>query len=467
MKKLVVFLSLFFVALFICMLFIKKIYIIDNEEINIEIYSDKNVLQEKSNVKAKYCSILLGLFCKNIDDIEIINNNDFNALGDFEIQYKVDYKNKHVDYKKIIHVVDTQAPVITLKKAESFCPNNFVEPGYDVTDNYDTNLKDKVSTSQTGDIIYYTVTDSNNNSTTVKRELKYGDTTPPTITFKGYETEYILINTTYNDPGINIEDNCDTDFIINKDSNLDTTKTGTYYIKYTVTDKSNNSSSLTRTVKVYNKQNNVTIIPTNKVVYLTYDDGPGPYTNKLLDILKKYNVKVTFFVTNQFSGYQNVIKRMGEEGHTVAVHTYSHSYKNVYSSIDNYFNDFDKMNNIIYNQTGKKSTLFRFPGGSSNTISGFNKGIMTILSKESSIRGYKYFDWNVDSNDAGTSNATKIYNNIISGMKSHNYSVVLQHDIKSYSVNIVEDVIKFGLANGYTFLPLNETSPTAHHGINN
>lgn len=469
MKKLVIILSSFLFLLLLCILVtFKTIYIYDSSSSSFEVYSDKNIISEKINVKAQYCS-LFKIRCADINDVDISNNINFDKIGEYNIVYKFKYKNRKKTYVKKINIVDTTAPTIKLSESKLMCPNKYVEPGYEVSDNYDTDIKNKVKIEKINNTLIYTVIDSSGNKTIAKRDLTFGDKEAPKITLKGNETIYLLIGEEYKEPGYEVSDNCDDDLKtkVQIESNLNNKVTGTYTIKYSVSDSSGNKVSQTRFIKVYNTQSNITIIPTNKVIYLTFDDGPGPYTEYLLDILKKYNVKATFFVTNQFSKYQYVLKRIDNEGHTIAIHSYSHSYKNIYSSVDAFFNDIDKMDKIIYSQTEKHSKLLRFPGGSSNTISRFNKGIMTSLSKETAIRGYKYFDWNVDSNDTGTSNSNKISNNIIKGIKANNYSIVLQHDIKKYSVNAVEDVIKYGLANGYTFLPLDITSPTAHHGINN
>ena len=200
---------------------------------------------------------------------------------------------------------------------------------------------------------------------------------------------------------------------------------------------------------------------------MTFDDGPGSYTEEILNILNKYNVKATFFVTNQFSKYQYLMKKEYETGHTVAVHTYSHNYKTIYSSLENYMNDFNNINQIIYEQTGSYSKIFRFPGGSSNTISRFNKGIVTEIANKTKELGYYYFDWNVDSMDTSTTDPNKIFENVINGMTLNEYSVVLMHDIKKANIESVEKIVSYGLDNGYTFLPLEETSPTVHHSINN
>jgi peptidoglycan/xylan/chitin deacetylase (PgdA/CDA1 family) len=110
----------------------------------------------------------------------------------------------------------------------------------------------------------------------------------------------------------------------------------------------------------------------------------------------------------------------------------------------------------------------RFPGGSSNTVSRFNEGIMSYLTQAVQDMGFCYFDWNVDSRDAGgAKDAKAVYENVINGVQQQRISIVLQHDIKDISVLALEKILVWGLENGYRFLPLDMTSPTAHHGVNN
>jgi peptidoglycan/xylan/chitin deacetylase (PgdA/CDA1 family) len=205
-----------------------------------------------------------------------------------------------------------------------------------------------------------------------------------------------------------------------------------------------------------------------KIVYLTFDDGPGPDTERLLDVLKKYNVKATFFVTCNRANYRNAIKRAASEGHTIGLHTCSHDYARVYASDDAYFADLNEVSNMVKELTGKETRLIRFPGGSSNTVSKtYSEGIMSRLVNEITARGYTYFDWNVSSGDAGNIfDAGTVYNNITRNLRG-DYSVVLQHDIKGFSVDAVEAVIQFGQKYGFTFKALDASSPTAHHRINN
>jgi peptidoglycan/xylan/chitin deacetylase (PgdA/CDA1 family) len=127
-----------------------------------------------------------------------------------------------------------------------------------------------------------------------------------------------------------------------------------------------------------------------------------------------------------------------------------------------------QMQQIIKNHTGKTTCMVRFPGGSSNTVSNFNPGIMTRLAQALGEKGFYYFDWNVSSGDAGlVDTRDEVFNNVIQGINGRSASVVLQHDSHWYSVQAVEKIIVWGLVNGYTFLPMNENSPGCHHRIRN
>lgn len=203
-------------------------------------------------------------------------------------------------------------------------------------------------------------------------------------------------------------------------------------------------------------------------IYLTFDDGPGEHTGRLLDILKKYNIKATFFVTGR--GDDADILREYQEGHTVALHTFSHNYKYVYSSVENYFADLVQVAARVKNITGEEAKIIRFPGGASNTVSTKYDGgirIMSILTQEVLKRGYVYFDWNVSSNDAANAtSADAVYTSTVTHLKE-GPNVILQHDIKGYSVDAVERIIEYGMAHGYDFKALDPNSPAIRHEVNN
>lgn len=228
-------------------------------------------------------------------------------------------------------------------------------------------------------------------------------------------------------------------------------------VYYTVSDSSGNTTTVVRDI-IYTK------MPENdghKLVYLTFDDGPDKYTPQLLDILDKYNIKVTFFVTNQSPPNVHLIEDEFKRGHTVAVHSYSHDYKKIYANKDAFMEDFHEMDELVKQYTGTNVWLMRFPGGTSTT---YIKQLEPFTNELDAL-GVQYCDWNVSSEDAvGDPTTESIKNNVINGIQNHDVSIVLQHDIKEESVNAVEDIIKWGLENGYTFLPMTPNMEMIHHG---
>ena len=126
------------------------------------------------------------------------------------------------------------------------------------------------------------------------------------------------------------------------------------------------------------------------------------------------------------------------------------------------------MQEIITGFTGKKPMLVRFPGGTSNTVSKFNPGIMTRLTKALTEKGFRYCDWNVDSKDAGGAKTEEeVFNNVIKGIGKKSYSIVLQHDTQGFSVRAVEKIIVWGIVNGYSFWNLTDGASVIHHGAKN
>lgn len=412
---------------------------------------------------------------KNVPlNVTIKGSVDSSKLGTYHIHYKAKKVIFSVQKSREVKIVDTKAPIIELNKIDGYYPKTgetYQEEGFTATDNYDGDITSKIKRTEDKNVITYTVSDSSGNKTSVQRTIEYNDGIAPTITLNGDSDITIKAGTRFEDPGCTAKDSHGNDISdsVSVSDNISTYRAGTYTITYSVTDKFGNETSIDRTVTVEAVKQTATTSSGNKVVYLTFDDGPGAHTQQLLDILDKYNVKVTFFVTNVNSGYENMIAKEAAAGHTVAIHSASHDYKKIYSSVDAYFADLNEMSDIIYAQTGQRPKLIRFPGGSSNTVSlKYCSGIMTTLTKAVTDQGYKYFDWNVSSGDAGgTTSTEEVYQNVVNGMKSHNVSVVLQHDIKGFSVNAVERIIQWGLANGYTFLPLTTSTEDVHHGVNN
>ena len=197
-----------------------------------------------------------------------------------------------------------------------------------------------------------------------------------------------------------------------------------------------------------------------KTVYLTFDDGPSRRTPEILDILKKYDVKATFFIIKGDGEHSEYMKRAASEGHTVAVHTASHKYNEIYKSVDAYLKDFTECYDYITEITGNSPTIFRFPGGSVNN---YNASVRRKMVEEMGRRGFVYFDWNVESGDgSGKLSASTIYNNVINGCKGKQRAIVIMHDSRSKksTVAALEDIIVKLKEDGWQFARLdNEVKP--------
>ena len=281
----------------------------------------------------------------------------------------------------------------------------------------------------------------------------------PKIIMDGATEAIVVVGREYVEPPAKADDSCEI-VKFERSGEVDTNTVGDYTIIYTAKNIFGRINKAKRVVHVINPRG---------TVYLTFDDGPSPYTARLLDVLAKYGVKATFFVT--CAGDDNLILREFNDGHTVALHTCTHNYSYVYSSVANYFDDLYSVQKRVKDITGYTPTLMRFPGGSSNLVSRAYDGgtrIMSTLVNEVGARGFTYFDWNVSSGDAGNAYSSEaVFENVVYALKDGGSSVVLQHDTKDFSVDAVEQIILYGLNNGYVFARLEAGSFTAHHGVNN
>lgn len=395
-------------------------------------------------------------------------------LGSYTLNYRVRYLWMTKSEKRTVHIVDTTAPQLELLEKPGYITmpgEEYVEEGFVATDNYDGDLTDQVTITREGDTITYTVKDSSGNTASAQRVIRYGDVDAPVITLKGESSMTITAGTAFEEPGYSAEDNRDGDVTarVQITGAVDTQMAGEYILTYTVTDAAGNTASVERRVTVEPIKQPDTIEPDGKVIYLTFDDGPSKHTQELLAVLEKYNAKATFFLVNTGYEMDTLLNSIVKGGHSLGIHSMSHRYDKIYKSESAFYEDLYAMQQIIQRYTGVTTTLMRFPGGSSNGISKkYCKGIMTALTKGVTAKGFQYFDWNVDSGDAGgAKSADEVYNNVIKGIGSKKTAIVLQHDLYDYSVEAVERIIIWGLQNGYTFQALTPTSPNAHHPVNN
>jgi peptidoglycan/xylan/chitin deacetylase (PgdA/CDA1 family) len=386
-----------------------------------------------------------------------------------EVTYTVtDSSGNTATVKRTIVYKDPEGPKLTLKgniNMDVILGTAYTEPGWTAVDNVDGDVSAQVKVTGSVDankagtyVLAYTVTDSWGNVTTEKRTVtvaKMTDKTAPVITLKGDATVMIPVGGTFTDPGYTANDNVDGNVTskVKVTGTVNPAKQGTYAITYTVTDAAGNKTVVYRKVYVGNQP----VPPNGKVIYLTFDDGPSQYTERLLKVLAKYNVKATFFVSAQFPGYLHLLDDIVNDGHQIALHTATHNYSQIYKDADAYFADLEKIQQIVYDRTGVNTMLMRFPGGSNNTVGKISMYTLTKMVKQ---KGFVYFDWNVDSRDAGgAGSAAAVYNNVVNGCRNNKNSIVLMHDIKKYTVDAIEDILKWGIANGYTFATLSESSP--------
>ena len=454
------------------------VLLVDDRTVRFYVYGDDELSVEYGDVfhdPGVYAVTAGNLFGESEDrlPIETAGSVDTGRLGSYTLRYTTHYGFSEYSIERHVTVVDTTPPVIELKHIDGYAPTwmtGYAEEGYTAHDNVDGDLTGKVQRLKLADRVQYTVTDSSGNVTTVERELPHMSYQPPQITLLGEADTVMQAGLWYTDPGVTVHDGLGNDLspYLVTEGEVIPWVTGDYQISYSVTSELGETVSAVRHVQVVPVSMPAAVIPSEKTIYLTFDDGPGPYTSRLLDVLDKYKVKATFFVTAQDSRYFDQIGRAFRAGHSIGVHTTSHDYNTIYSGEYAFFEDFFNMEEIIKKQTGEYTRLFRFPGGSSNTVSNFNPGIMSRLTQAMNNMGYQYYDWNVSSGDAGeTTKTSQVIQNIKDGCAQHKVSVVLQHDIKDFSVSAVESVIQWGLNNGYTFKALTLDSPSVHHGVNN
>lgn len=403
------------------------------------------------------------------EDIKIKDNVNIKKLGTYTIEYQID----DTSFTLTCKVVDTKKPEVIFQDAkvslhEKPDASIFVKKISDATKT-SVSFKDTITYDSLGDRrVVVEVRDEAGNLTqqNVTVHVLEKDKTPPVI-HGAYDFSVQAGTNIDLKKGIYANDDRDGSVKVSVDKGkLDTKKAGSYDIKYTAIDRAKNKTVKTITITVMGKSSTST---TEKVIYLTIDDGPSANTVKILDILDRYNVKATFFVTAQSPSYLKYIKIAYQKGHAIGLHTYSHDYASLYASEAAYFKDLTKISNVVKQQTGQSPTIIRFPGGSSNTISSNVRGLMTRLTKAVQDKGYQYYDWNSESGDG---NSALPSSRLITTAKSFGGSgplMMLTHDHSgsNASVQALPSIIEYYKGLGYTFKTVNSSVPGYHHGVNN
>lgn len=196
-----------------------------------------------------------------------------------------------------------------------------------------------------------------------------------------------------------------------------------------------------------------------KALFLTFDDGPCETTPKLLAMLDELGVKATFFVSGQYGTREEIVAQLKEierRGHGIAVHSYSHDYEVIYASVEAFLADFKKMDDLIVEATGKRSSIYRFAGGSN---AAFNERIREPLIQEMNRRGYVYHDWNASNGDAEGNTKAEQIKVTLAECRANKRSVILMHDTpdKEVVIETLPEIVNTLKKEGYHFERLDET----------
>lgn len=185
--------------------------------------------------------------------------------------------------------------------------------------------------------------------------------------------------------------------------------------------------------------------------FLTFDDGPSENTAKILDILKQYDVKATFFVMGKNAeSHPELVKRIFEEGHAIGNHSYNHNYGYMYSNAENFKEEVDKATELIGSIIGQENVqkLFRFPGGSHGEAKAPYKQMLSEM-------GYSFVDWNALNGDADGTPYTMehITTTFRETVVKHEDAVILMHDtaVKTLTVEALPECIEYLKNYGFTF----------------
>ncbi|MEG1475228.1 MAG: polysaccharide deacetylase family protein [Longicatena sp.] len=407
---------------------------------------------------------------RNIEqkDIHIKDSINTEKLGTYELIYEA----KNHKFKLSYIVVDKKKPIVEVQTQnvsihEKPDASIFIKS---IKDDTKTSVafKEAYEFNTLGDkTITLVVTDEAKNTTEIQVlvHVLTKDEVPPVIenvhdfTIKqGEDVDLIKDVKAIDERDGNVKVNVDK-------GSFDNQKPGTYKITYSAIDRAGNIAKKDATISV-NDVNETS----NKIIYLTIDDGPSANTPKILDILDRYQVKATFFVSAQCPDYLSYIKLAHSKGHAIGLHTYSHNYAQLYANDAAYFADLANIAAVVKEQTGSDSHIIRFPGGGSNTISAnYSAGIMTRLAQAVSQKGYHYYDWNSSSGDGNSAvnSATLVANAKSYGGGSPLMMLTHDHSGSSSSVDALPSIIEYYKGLGYTFKVVDTSVPGYHHGINN
>jgi peptidoglycan-N-acetylglucosamine deacetylase len=196
-----------------------------------------------------------------------------------------------------------------------------------------------------------------------------------------------------------------------------------------------------------------------KIIYLTFDDGPSyVITNRILDILMEKEIKATFFVVgSKIEGREDILKRINKDGHTLGLHTYSHIYKEVYSSQDKFIKEMEDTGEEIKRVLGFAPKAIRFPGGSKPYL---NDSLLEKLREKE----FKIYDWNASLSDGlsyniPTGRLVKEAHKVIGGSNSKVFLLLHCDQTNKATAKALPIIIDYYKNLGYQFKTITEDTP--------
>lgn len=185
-----------------------------------------------------------------------------------------------------------------------------------------------------------------------------------------------------------------------------------------------------------------------KIAYITFDDGPSRYTNKIIDILDENHVKGTFFMINDnMMVFKNVVRRMDSEGHGTGFHGVTHDINELYKTEDSAIEEFRTCSKTFYKITGKKSRLVRIPFGSKPYM-------LENIYEKFVDEGFLVWDWTIDTED-WKSSEDQIVSNILYYARESDEIVILLHE-NQRTVDCLNNIIAILKERGYDIRPITE-----------
>lgn len=181
-----------------------------------------------------------------------------------------------------------------------------------------------------------------------------------------------------------------------------------------------------------------------KVVYLTFDDGPNVNTPGILEVLKSKNAEATFFMLgSSVLAHQDIVKRVYDEGHALGVHSMTHNFKTVYASPQSFVNEMNRVNELLFEIVGERTQLLRPPYGSMPYLKDEFRDLVTSW-------GYRIWDWDIDSKDSVRQDVTaqEIYMQVTTQMANRTEAVILFHD-KASTLQALPNILDYLIENGF------------------